>query len=97
MGMPDQAVPIRIKVRGTDAIQWKENFVFQVSMDMECCGIQTLSIDSALIAIGLCPTCPQDPFSYAPIYRNVPTHLVLSHTPRASEFCFPYTKYSPLK
>ena len=34
MGMPDQAVPIRVKVMGTDAIQWKEKFVFQVSMDL---------------------------------------------------------------
>ena len=80
MGMPDQAVPIGIKVRGTDAIQWKEHFVFQVSMDMECCGIQTLSIDSALIAIGLCPTCPQDPFSYAPIQERTYTSGLVTYS-----------------
>ena len=35
MGMPDQAVPIRVTVRGTRSIQWQEKFVFRVSMDMD--------------------------------------------------------------
>ena len=81
MGMPDQAVPIQVKVKGTDAIQWKEKFVFQVSMDL---GMSWHSENGILLVF-------QPVFTFVLQFLN----LVCNGHPVLVQFAYPI-RYTPV-